>query len=59
MVTDYKIIKAPVNAIELAMKTAIADGWQPWGNPVILEHADTTIMQAVVKIADDENEGAK
>lgn len=52
-VTAYKIIKVPMHSIELAMQTAIEEGWQPWGQPMILEHAENTVMQAVVKLADE------
>lgn len=48
-ITDYRIIKAPVESISAAMAEAIADGYQPFERPIMLYPADKTMLQAVIK----------
>lgn len=48
-ITDYRIIKAPIESISAAMADAIADGYQPFERPIMLYPADKTMLQAVIK----------
>ena len=48
-ITDYKVVKAPLGDAEALIGRLIADGWQPWGVPVMLEPDNCTIYQAMTK----------
>lgn len=52
--TDYKVIKAPISAIEALVLAAIADNWVPFGSPAVMYPQDKEIYQALVKGTPDE-----
>lgn len=52
-VTAYRMIKLPIDQIERFMTEFIADGWQPYGAPLLLQTDDKAVYQAIVKGAPD------
>lgn len=52
-ITDYRVIKAPIESISSIMASAIADGYQPFERPIMLYPDDKTMLQAVTKGSQD------
>lgn len=48
-ITNYKIIKAPLYAIEAQVGAAIGGGWVPFGSPSLVYPQDKEIYQALIK----------
>lgn len=48
-ITQYKIVKAPVNDAEAVIGEWLSNGWQPLGAPVMVEPNSNTIHQAMTK----------
>ena len=46
-ITQYKVVKAPVQDAESVIGEWLAKGWQPLGAPVIVEPNSSSIFQAM------------
>lgn len=57
-ITAYRMIKVPIDQIERFMTEFIADGWQPYGAPLLLSTDDKAVYQAIVKGVPDGGGGA-
>ena len=47
--TAYRMLKVPVVQIEKFMAEAIAEGWQPFGPPIMQYPASDHVLQAIVQ----------
>lgn len=47
--TAYRMLKVPVAQIEKFMAEAIAEGWQPFGPPIMQYPASDHVLQAIVQ----------
>jgi hypothetical protein len=48
-ITDYKVLRAPLDQIELIVSQAIEAGWQPYGAPVGVKTNSSELAQIVIK----------
>lgn len=52
-ITNYNLLYGTGSSVDIAVRDAIQDGWQPFGSPYCDSTDTPTHYQAVVTYADD------